>query len=90
MKNYTAVTAHPHDLVHIPAKFRENTAMRLRKLNMTDRQMDKQKDGQGALQYLPSPGLRREIIKFINGASSQILLIWQMITILQNIKSDLI
>ena len=24
-KNYTA---HPHDLVHVPAKFRENTAMR--------------------------------------------------------------
>ena len=25
IKNYTA---HPHDLVHVPAKFRENTAMR--------------------------------------------------------------
>ena len=40
-------------MVHIPAKFRENTAMHfqvtLRKLNMTDRQTD----GRGA-QYLPS------------------------------------
>ena len=26
-KNYTT---HPHDMVHIPAKFRENTAMRFR------------------------------------------------------------
>ena len=25
IKNYTA---HPHDMVHIPAKFRENTSMR--------------------------------------------------------------
>ena len=36
IKNYTA---HPHHLVHIPAKFRENTAMRfwvtVRKLNVT-------------------------------------------------------
>ena len=41
-------------MVHIPAKFRENTSMRflvtVRKLNMTD----KQTDGRGALQYLPS------------------------------------
>ena len=49
-------------MVHVPAKFRENTSMRfqvaVRKLNMTDRQMDGQTDGQmdgrGALQYLPS------------------------------------
>ena len=27
IKNYTA---HPHDMVHIPAKYRENTAMRFR------------------------------------------------------------
>ena len=37
IKNYTA---HPHDLVYVPAKFRENTAMRfwvpVRKLNVTD------------------------------------------------------
>ena len=37
IKNYTA---HPHDMVHVPAKFRENTLMRfwvtVRKLNVTD------------------------------------------------------
>ena len=59
IKNYTA---HPHDLVHVPAKFRENTAMRfrvtVRKLNVTDRQTDGGGGG-GGLQYLPSPGLRR-------------------------------
>ena len=51
IKNYTA---HPHDMVHIPAKFRENTSMRfwvtVRKLNVTDGRTD----GRGALQYLPS------------------------------------
>ena len=40
-KNYTA---HPHDMVHVPAKFRENTSMRfwvtVRKLNVTDRRTD--------------------------------------------------
>ena len=43
IKNYTA---HPHDMVHVPAKYRENTAMRfrvtVRKLNVTDRQTDRQ------------------------------------------------
>ena len=46
IKNYTA---HPHDLVHVPAKFRENTAMRfwvtVRKLKVTDGQTDGQTDG---------------------------------------------
>ena len=55
IKNYTA---HPHDLVHVPAKFRENTALRfwvtVRKLNVTDRRTDGQTDRRGALQYLPS------------------------------------
>ena len=55
IKNYTA---HPHDMVHTPAKFRENTAMRfrvtVRKINVTDRQTDRQTDGRGTLQYLPS------------------------------------
>ena len=55
IKNYTA---HSHDMVHIPAKFQENTSMRfwatVRKLNVTDRQTDRQTDGRGALQYLPS------------------------------------
>ena len=41
-------------MVHVPAKFRENTSMRfsvtVRKLNVTDRRTD----GRGALQYLPS------------------------------------
>ena len=50
IKNYTA---HPHDMVHIPAKFGENTSMHflvtVRKLNVTDRQTDGQ-----TLQYLPS------------------------------------
>ena len=45
IKNYTA---HPHDMVHVPAKFRENTSMRfwvtVRKLNVTDRQTDRQTD----------------------------------------------
>ena len=56
VKNYTA---HGHDIVHIPAKFRENTAMRLRVSAKTKR--DGQTDGRctdGALQYL-HPGLRR-------------------------------
>ena len=42
-------------MVHIPAKFPENTSMRfqatVRKLNRTDRQTD---GWTGALQYLPS------------------------------------
>ena len=46
IKNYTA---HLHHLVHVPAKFRENTAMRLwvtvRKLNVTDGRTDGQTDG---------------------------------------------
>ena len=37
-------TAHPQDMVHVPAKIRENTAMHfrvtVRKLNVTDRQTD--------------------------------------------------
>ena len=45
-------------MVHVPAKFRENTSMRfrvtVRKLNVTDGQTDRQTDGRGALQYLPS------------------------------------
>ena len=53
-------------MVHVCAKFRENTSMRfcvtVRKLNMTDRRTDRQTDGRtdrqtdgrGALQYLPS------------------------------------
>ena len=49
-------------MVYVPAQFRENTSMRflvtVRKLNVTDRQTDRRTD-EGALQYLPSPGLRR-------------------------------
>ena len=48
-------TAHPYDMVHIPAKFRENTAMRfrvtVRKLNMLT---DGQTEPRGVFQYLPS------------------------------------
>ena len=55
-KNYTA---HPHDMVYVPAKFRENTAMRfwvtVRKLNRTDRRTDRQTDG---VSISPVPGLR--------------------------------
>ena len=57
-KNYTA---HPHDMVHVPVKFLENTAMSfwvtVQKLNVTDRQT-RQTDGwtdkRGAFQYLLS------------------------------------
>ena len=65
IKNYTA---HPHDLVHVPAKFRENTAMRfwvtVRKLNVMDRRTDRQTDGRtdrrtGGVAIYPVPGLRR-------------------------------
>ena len=58
--NIKYYTAHPHDLVHIPAKFRENTAMRfwviVRKLNVTDRQTDGQTDGRGGVAISPVPG----------------------------------
>ena len=62
IKNYTA---HPHHLVHVPAKFRENTAMRcwvtVRKLNVTDRRTDRQTDGRtdgwtGGIAISPIPG----------------------------------
>ena len=50
IKNYTA---HPHHLVHVPAKFWENTAMRfwvtVRKLNVTDRRT-------GGVAISPVPG----------------------------------
>ena len=55
IKNYTA---HPHDLVHVPATFRENTAMRfwvtVRKLNVTDGRTDRQTDGV-AISPVPGP-----------------------------------
>ena len=42
-------TAHPQDMVHVPAKFRENTAMRfrvtVRKLNVTDGRTDRKMGG---------------------------------------------
>ena len=45
IKNYTA---HPHDMVHVPAKFRENTSMRfwvtVRKLSVTDGRTDGRTD----------------------------------------------
>ena len=62
IKNYTA---HPHDIVHIPAKFRENTSMRFRvavqNLNMTDGQTDGQTDGGRCNISRPRPAARREI-----------------------------
>ena len=55
----TNYTAHPHDLVHVPAKFWENTAMRfwvtVRKLNVTDGQTDRQTDGGVARSPVPGP-----------------------------------
>ena len=49
---YQNYTAHPYYMVHVPGRFRENTAVRLRvtvrKRNVTDRQTD------GVFQYLPS------------------------------------
>ena len=45
-------------MVHVPAKFGENTSMRfgvtVRKLNVTDRRTDRRTDRWGALQYIPS------------------------------------
>ena len=70
IKNYTA---HPHDMVHIPAKFRENTSMRfwvtVRKLNVTDgqtdrrtdRRTDRQTDGGHCNISRPGPSVPREI-----------------------------
>ena len=58
MKNYTA---HPHDMVHVPAKFREITtkaflsySAKTKRDGRTDRQTDRRTDRRGALQYLPS------------------------------------
>ena len=70
IKNYTA---HPHDMVHVPAKFRENTAMRfwvtVRKLNVTDgrtdRWTDRQTDGGRCNISRPGPPAPREIINRI-------------------------
>ena len=56
--------------VHIPAKFRENTAMRfqvtVQKLNLTDRQTDR-------VSISPIPGLRR------GGRYKYGVLIWSLI-----------
>ena len=48
-------------MVHVPAKFRENTSMRFfsysaktKRDGQTDGQTDRQTDGRWALQYLPS------------------------------------
>ena len=72
IKNYTA---HPHDLVHVSAKFRENKSMHfwvtVRKLNVTgrqtdrrtDRQTDGQTDGGRCNISRPGPSAPREIIK---------------------------
>ena len=61
-------------MVHVPAKFRENTSMRfrvtVRKLNVTDKQTDGQTDGQMngggggrgvAISPVPGPTALREI-----------------------------
>ena len=78
IKNYTA---HPHDLVHVPAKFRENTGMRfwvtVWKLNVTDRQtdrwmdrrMDRRMDGGRCNISRPGPSAPREIKMRILGYS---------------------
>ena len=59
IKNYTT---HPHDMVHVPAKFRENTSMRFSYSAKTKRdgRTDGQTDGQtGGVAISPVPGLRR-------------------------------
>ena len=52
-------------MVHIPAKFRQNTSMRfrvtVRKLNMTDGQTDRQRDVGPCNISRPRPSARREI-----------------------------
>ena len=59
IKNYTA---HPHNMVHVPAKFWEYTAMCVRvtvqKLNMTDSGRTG-RGGGGGLSISPDPGLQR-------------------------------
>ena len=62
IKNYTA---HPHDMVHVPAKFRENTSMRFRvsaktkRDRRTDGQTDRQTDGRmGGVAIFPVQGPR--------------------------------
>ena len=61
-------------MVHVPAKFRENTSMRfritVRKLNVTDRQMDGRTDGtagqmdgwMGGIAISSIPGLKSGVI----------------------------
>ena len=57
-KLYSTPPWHGARTCNVPAKFRENTSMHfrvtVRKLNVTDRRTDRQTDGRGALQYLPS------------------------------------
>ena len=67
IKNYTA---HPHDLVHIPGKFRVDTSMHfwvtVRKLNVTDGQTDRWTDRRmrGCCNISrPGPLARQEIIR---------------------------
>ena len=75
IKNYTA---HPHDMVHVPAKFRENTSMRfwvtVQKLNVTDRRTDRQTDGGRCNISRPGPSAPREIIREVtcNGTLTHI------------------
>ena len=60
IKNYTA---HPHDMVHIPAKFRENTSnafLSYSAKTKRDRRTDGQTDRRtGGVAISPVPGLRR-------------------------------
>ena len=64
--NFKNYTAHPHDMVHVPAKFRENTAMgfELQFETKRDGQTNEQTDGwTGGFQYLrPGASALREII----------------------------
>ena len=56
IKNYTA---HHHDMLHIPAKFREYTAMRLWISVKTKRDGQRQTDG-GHFNIWPGPSAQRE------------------------------
>ena len=55
---YQKLYGTPHDMVHVPAKFRENTAMRflvtVRKLNVTEGQTG----GGGGVPISPVPGVQ--------------------------------
>ena len=71
IKNYTA---HPHDMVHVPAKFRENTSMRFRVSAKTkhDERTDRRTFGAAG----DNKGKQFENQFFINGPKCKKNIIW--------------